>query len=367
MAELRLTLKTLTPLWTGGVDMTCDRLHETGIMGSLRWWYEAIVRGLGGEACDPTVSKCEYDAQKSNDGLCDACQVFGATGWRRRFRLEVEAEGKPAWSGRDLNLRPHGRNRGWYLKPGFVGQVHLRLTGDHQALAQMADLFRFLEEWGAIGARPQLGYGLFRIEDRMTGEGKWEGWQVVGKRSVGEQPDLRTFTFFRLRFEPRSENWWTQVNGVRQLRTRRQDWRVVEELAGRGMVPITPALKNALRFEQKWSSISLAQWLFGAIKGRDGRQRGRVGLSWAFHQADGWEIRGWVFVPQDRTGRRSHSEIERNLRAVVERPHDWFRALGVEMGAVPAQVALAPAPSPWRVHTPQEVADWLNGLSSKEE
>ncbi|WP_348531079.1 type III-B CRISPR module RAMP protein Cmr1, partial [Methanothrix sp.] len=37
--HLEIRLKTLTPLWTGGVDQTCDRLHETGLIGSLRWWY----------------------------------------------------------------------------------------------------------------------------------------------------------------------------------------------------------------------------------------------------------------------------------------------------------------------------------------
>ncbi len=34
---MEITLKTLTPLWTGGVGGTCDRLHETGLIGSLRW------------------------------------------------------------------------------------------------------------------------------------------------------------------------------------------------------------------------------------------------------------------------------------------------------------------------------------------
>jgi hypothetical protein len=35
MTELTISVKTLTPLWTGGVDQTCDRLHETGLIGSL--------------------------------------------------------------------------------------------------------------------------------------------------------------------------------------------------------------------------------------------------------------------------------------------------------------------------------------------
>jgi CRISPR-associated protein Cmr1 len=42
-------------LWTGGpVSGKMERVHETGIIGSLRWWYEAIVRSLGGSVCDPT-------------------------------------------------------------------------------------------------------------------------------------------------------------------------------------------------------------------------------------------------------------------------------------------------------------------------
>jgi len=31
--EMRVKLRTLTPLWTGGVDGTMDRIHETGIPG----------------------------------------------------------------------------------------------------------------------------------------------------------------------------------------------------------------------------------------------------------------------------------------------------------------------------------------------
>ncbi len=84
--SLTITLKTLTPLWTGGVDGTTDRLHETGLIGSLRWWYEALVRGLGGYACDPTSE----DRCPDKDGKhCAACELFGCTGWARKFRLRV--------------------------------------------------------------------------------------------------------------------------------------------------------------------------------------------------------------------------------------------------------------------------------------
>ena len=90
---MKIHLKTLTPLWTGGMDRSCDRLRETGLIGSLRWWYEALVRGLGGYACDPTTEgRCEYDPKKPTPPekqLCAACYLFGCTGWARKFRLRV--------------------------------------------------------------------------------------------------------------------------------------------------------------------------------------------------------------------------------------------------------------------------------------
>ena len=56
---MEIKLKTLTPLWTGGVETgRVDRLHETGILGSIRWWMEALVRGMGGEACDSSQGTC---------------------------------------------------------------------------------------------------------------------------------------------------------------------------------------------------------------------------------------------------------------------------------------------------------------------
>lgn len=83
MQIITIKLTTLTPLWTGGINRDCDRLHETSVIGSLRWWYEALVRGLGGSACDPTDSKCDGDKH------CAACELFGCTGWARKFRLLI--------------------------------------------------------------------------------------------------------------------------------------------------------------------------------------------------------------------------------------------------------------------------------------
>ncbi|MCL6507327.1 MAG: type III-B CRISPR module RAMP protein Cmr1, partial [Bryobacteraceae bacterium] len=39
-------LRALTPIWTGGIEGKGDRLVPTGLLGSIRWWFEVLVRGL---------------------------------------------------------------------------------------------------------------------------------------------------------------------------------------------------------------------------------------------------------------------------------------------------------------------------------
>lgn len=101
---MEFKLKTLTPIWTGGVERNNNSiLHLTGIKGSLRWWYEVLIRGLNGYACNPTSKnedeKCKFDTklfQKTRDietelkRICLACQMFGCTGWSGKFNLRIE-------------------------------------------------------------------------------------------------------------------------------------------------------------------------------------------------------------------------------------------------------------------------------------
>jgi len=62
MMPLEIRFRTLTPFWTGGAGRNSDQPRETGLLGSLRWWYEGIVRGMGGHVCDTTAD----DALSSN-------------------------------------------------------------------------------------------------------------------------------------------------------------------------------------------------------------------------------------------------------------------------------------------------------------
>lgn len=146
-----------------------DRVHETGIIGSLRWWYEAIVRGLGGEACDPTDNQSCPD----KDGKrCAACELFGCTSWQRKFKLLVLDENKSIF-----RVKPDQQNglaEGTQMIWKFV---ELRPICDEEKWL-LYQAIRIASKYGAIGGRtprkPQgnkkVGgdYGLVTIEEKRN-------------------------------------------------------------------------------------------------------------------------------------------------------------------------------------------------------
>ncbi|MFZ5909633.1 MAG: type III-B CRISPR module RAMP protein Cmr1 [Chloroflexota bacterium] len=139
---MQITLKTLTPLWTGGVDGTTDRLHETGLIGSLRWWYEALVRGLGGYACDPRSD----DRCPDKDGNhCVVCELFGCTGWARKFRVktlssiqlkQIRGNLKAIQGNQDIQLE----------------LIPLRSI-EEEEMCLLRATFRLISEYGAMGGK----------------------------------------------------------------------------------------------------------------------------------------------------------------------------------------------------------------------
>jgi CRISPR-associated protein Cmr1 len=310
---MELQIKTLTPLWTGGIETgKVDRIHETGILGSLRWWYEAIVRGLGGMACDPSKGECRFDTEqyaKSNAtderqrlraaGLCDVCQVFGATGWRRRFRLVViDDQTKPLWTGNQpLNIRPPDRKRGWFLPPGRMGTFTLRIDGDETNVARLLALLRFVERWGSLGAKPQLGYGVVEIQnwdaiknhlDRFSWRQQAQWFASNQPSGSSDLPNLRHFGFFRYRFKPTNTAWWSRIGGFERIVAQVRPF-------AQQTVPVTPVLKNVWRF-QHWQRVWGDERMFwGKVIGNE-RRRGQVAVSWAYPRTGGWEIRGSAWL-----------------------------------------------------------------------
>ncbi len=232
-------IKTLTPLWTGGVAGKVDRIHETGILGSLRWWYEAIVRGLGGKACDPSQGECRFDADKykkseatderqrlRDAGLCDVCQVFGATGWRRRFRLDVHfAEGEVSDASIMHTIRLHGRqysrDKGnkprtptWYFRAPSPNSnetrpntpkegsfnIKIQSLDSHFSAEVIAGLIQFIADWAALGARTQMGFGVIELQNGRIDTRPLYDWlnPVADSHSCLKLPSLRNIFLARI-------------------------------------------------------------------------------------------------------------------------------------------------------------------------
>jgi len=200
MTAMEIELRTLTPLWTGGVDQVCDRLHETGLIGSLRWWYEALVRGLGGYACDPTdeKTKCkEYDPKKGTSSICAACYLFGTTGWARLFRLRVidkSLDRVPLhfYTTLSANKRWLGSIFGGERRNNRVdgitvphGKLRLEIIGRGQdeeyALNQLAWAVEFAARHGGIGAKLQHGFGQVALETNLHDKAA-KGEQAINQR-----------------------------------------------------------------------------------------------------------------------------------------------------------------------------------------
>ncbi|MCS7010853.1 MAG: type III-B CRISPR module RAMP protein Cmr1 [Anaerolineales bacterium] len=290
---LQITLKTLTPLWTGGVGQTCDRLHETGLIGSLRWWYEALVRGLGGYACDPTSEKrCEYDPKKPDPPekqLCAACYLFGCTGWARKFRLRV-SNGQSLLPERNI-LIPSGRKHqtkkgeragGWFVfNESRIGEIVLDLIPLRDAnLEPICTILALISRHASLGPKGASGYGVIQAKDIVSDLAWLQRLDGQSPQRNQTLPDFRDFFFARFQFsEPKNREWWQTINGIRQAvngqledgsspSPLQQSKEKLEQLVNQGVLPLAPTIRNWLRYEWKHKLDSAAtHFVFGEAQG----------------------------------------------------------------------------------------------------
>ncbi|MDD2630032.1 MAG: type III-B CRISPR module RAMP protein Cmr1 [Limnochordia bacterium] len=217
--------RTLTPLWTGDLRFSGKTLRETGIIGSLRWWYEVLIEGLGGTACDPTASSCE---RKNH---CDVCELFGCTGWSRKFRVEVTVD-KNIYLDSFIGVRS---SRTWGRTRPFSGIVTVNegpisLTfiplrkvtpTEWQLLNQTINM---IEKYGALGARTAQGNGVIKIAKNdlecIEVSNHGESLVFLGERNVSKSKersyDLKNFVF-----------WSTRIvftNSIEELYSQRVFW-----------------------------------------------------------------------------------------------------------------------------------------------
>jgi len=333
---VKIKLGLLTPLWTGSVETgKMDRTHEVGIVGGLRWWYEAIVHGLGGAGHQPAgADHCEYNPRlpaPPEEQLCPVCYLFGATGWRRRVRIEAD-EGllAPAAGIQQLNVRPGLHAHGWFVPLGKIGELDLRLDGDAAAIDRLAALVLFLEKWGTLGAKPQFGCGRFEILNRaeVCSYAARAPWAAMGANGVSGALDVRAMGFFRYDFAPAAGPWWRHLSGLDRLMTNVETRPVLTGLAARGIVPVGPLLKDEWRYRGGAWRGNVVLCLFGTSGANNDRVRSKVAVGWARDIGDRWEVPGWVWLPpvDDRGARFLSAELGQ-VWTLVRDATRWDRVL----------------------------------------
>lgn len=233
-STLTFPVYSLTPIWTGDVGRTSSAVRPTGLLGSMRVWYEGIVRGMGGTACDPTQHQgpgqaCTFDAdayekaQKNGyrgaallaeAGLCPACQMFGANGWQRRFRLApggftphpvyfvaspkmAQAAGNWLWrifgtEERDGTTAGHRADTFTFNVQSLWaenGRLEFTTLGAdyEETRARLAYLLYLMARYGAIGAKTQNGFGQFMVGG-LTPALVQRGHKLVARDVQASQP-----------------------------------------------------------------------------------------------------------------------------------------------------------------------------------
>lgn len=156
-----------TPVWTGNGERKGQRLITTGLLGSVRWWFEVLIRGLGGTACDPSDGS---RGCPDHDGRhCVVCELFGCTGWARKFRFQVLEEGGRTLSSaiqrniafrlRFVPMRPIADEE-WALL-----DLTLRLIADYGAIGGKT-VWKPTDEQARANAQHHQDYGLIELTSR---------------------------------------------------------------------------------------------------------------------------------------------------------------------------------------------------------
>ncbi len=224
------TFNALTKIWTGDINGKADRLITTGLLGSIRWWYEVVARGLGGKPCDPSNTKCI--ARKH----CVVCELFGCTGWARKFRFDVLDENDGAQQSQ-ITKDQNFKLRFTLLRTVQTGEwalldLTLRLIADHGAIGGKT-VFKPTDETSRQGQLHHQDFGLIKLVEapdvatstsrsaleEYVGDSRWRSvpqngfawasianfWSVPGQYLARQDADTSAFNQVIGRDEPKNQ------------------------------------------------------------------------------------------------------------------------------------------------------------------
>jgi CRISPR-associated protein Cmr1 len=191
------TFTAKTDIWTGDADGQPNSLKHTGLLGSIRWWFEVVVRGLGGYACDPSETKCK------DKNHCVVCELFGCTGWARKFRFDVLdeccihiQEQIKADDKFKLKFTP--------LRP---------IQGEEWALLSLT--LKLIARYGAIGGKtvykPSNGIHKDKVHHKDFGLVKLQKQPYFKKETIEGITELRSYVIASQWIKNNNEKFWASL------------------------------------------------------------------------------------------------------------------------------------------------------------
>ncbi len=192
--ELKVTFKTITPIYTGDAWQQCEEIKPASIMGSLRFWFEVLCyfngvidneyfdeNGKPSETLDYKKFKELKDKIKSKMDLENAIdtilkdmeislpsRIFGCTGWRGRIRIKSIEYNKNNFNKNNFKNEPRRaiiEGKRWYWKKTYYfGEFEIVFETDEVTKeAVLIPLLNFIERYGYLGGGQNIGYGRVKI------------------------------------------------------------------------------------------------------------------------------------------------------------------------------------------------------------
>jgi len=308
--EIQIPIRTLTPIWTGDIDGKADnRLLVSGLMGSLRWWWEVLQRGVSAPIPDLPQSATQGDR---------ASAIFGMTGYRRRFRLILRETS-------ELRVVPIAKKipsptgpKAWYFKSNalagkfVLGVIPLEPNGFDPRI--VAELVSFISRVGALGARPQMGFGVIEAN-------------LIRPSLIAER--LREDVFGGPMGAKLAEKFPVAINEDRKLHD--HGLPALHNMFFAQVEPKTPhpsdeattfLLKSEIRNLYRHDTL-LRHWFCGnVVPGSDEREGSKVMVSRPYRVNDKTLVRIWGWYP-----REIEDESLRSRRSsTLDHLHDYLSA-----------------------------------------
>ena len=156
---LVLRLKTLTPLYTGGIGQLGDQVHPSNLLGGIRHMSCLIARTLGDAAFENAVWG------NSGMGVMKASAKQIALHWDTRELLLV----KTLCDKNEIKIpKASGGESKWYFNSAYEGELGLQvarcgISEAHWRILMLALAIQFRQ--GSFGAKDQFGLGVITAID----------------------------------------------------------------------------------------------------------------------------------------------------------------------------------------------------------